>query len=157
MQTKNLKDKRRLSRKNLKRKLSFLVFLTIAGQMQFLNIEKARAFSNTYSPSDSSTGTTWTVPAGVTSITITAYGGGGGTGATDGAGATLRQPGPRGYVVATVSVTPGNSVTIHPGYRGANGHTGEKPATNYRGQLAIGSETALQISALPGSESHQKK
>lgn len=73
--------------------------------------------TNTYTSS-----TTWTVPAGVTSLTIKVYGGGGGTGGQDcGAGCSNTAAGNAGYVLATYTVAPGNSIGIYPGGKGANG------------------------------------
>ncbi len=66
---------------------------------------------------------TWTVPAGVTSIQVTAYGGGGGVGGTDGAGNVARQPGDRGLVTRTFSVNKGDVIGIYPGRKGGNGTT----------------------------------
>jgi len=64
----------------------------------------------------------FTVPAGVTSITITAYGGGGGHGGTDcGAGCTNQPAGPVGYVSGTYSVSPGSTIGVYPGGQGSNG------------------------------------
>jgi gliding motility-associated-like protein len=62
---------------------------------------------------------TFTVPSGVTSITIKAKGGAGGYGGNDGfAGAV---PGGLGYVHATYSVNPGDVIGIYPGNKGSNG------------------------------------
>jgi len=67
-------------------------------------------------------GTTWTVPTGVNSITIRVWGGGGGTGGQDcGLGCSNASPGHVGYVEAVYSVTPGTSIGIYPGGRGADG------------------------------------
>ncbi|MET0242381.1 MAG: T9SS type A sorting domain-containing protein [Flavitalea sp.] len=66
--------------------------------------------------------TTWTIPVGVTSVTIRAYGGGGGTGGQDcGAGCGFPAAGPVGLVVATYTVVPGNTIGIYPGGKGGNG------------------------------------
>jgi hypothetical protein len=66
--------------------------------------------------------TTWVVPAGVNSIAIKVYGGGGGTGGQDcGAGCSNAAAGNAGYVDAVFSVTPGDVVGIYPGGRGTNG------------------------------------
>lgn len=66
--------------------------------------------------------TTFTVPVGVTSIRINAWGGGGGTGGQDcGAGCTNASPSQVGYVIATYSVTAGSSILIYPGGKGGNG------------------------------------
>lgn len=72
--------------------------------------------TNTYTSS-----TTWNVPAGVSSITIKVYGGGGGTGGQDcGAGCSNAAAGNAGYVLATYNVTAGNVIGIYPGGKGTN-------------------------------------
>jgi gliding motility-associated-like protein len=68
--------------------------------------------------------TTWTVPAGVTSITVKAKGAAGGTGGLDGGGNTPTSPGSLGYVNAVYSVVPGDVIGIYPGFKGGNGSTG---------------------------------
>ncbi len=66
--------------------------------------------------------TSWTVPAGVSSITIKVYGGGGGTGGQDcGAGCSNAAAGPAGYVEAMYNVVAGDVIGIYPGGQGANG------------------------------------
>jgi len=66
--------------------------------------------------------TTWTVPAGVNAISVTVYGGGGGTGGQDcGAGCSNPAAGNAGFVVASFPVSAGNSVGIYPGGQGVNG------------------------------------
>ena len=62
---------------------------------------------------------TFTVPAGVTSITIKAKGGAGGFGGNDGFAGS--GPGGLGYVEATYSVSPGDAIGIYPGFKGSNG------------------------------------
>ena len=62
---------------------------------------------------------TFTVPAGVTSITIKAKGGAGGFGGNDGFAGS--GPGGLGYVEATYSVNPGDAIGIYPGFKGSNG------------------------------------
>jgi hypothetical protein len=72
--------------------------------------------------------TPWTVPAGATSITVKAWGGGGGGGgagsATEGAAG-----GGAGFATATLSVTPGESLSI---FVGGAGDYGDRSA-NYTG------------------------
>lgn len=66
--------------------------------------------------------TTWTVPAGVHSISIKVYGGGGGLGGQDcGAGCSNAAAGNAGYVVASYNVSQGNTIGIYPGGRGTDG------------------------------------
>ena len=93
----------------LLRSSSFFSFL-------FISIIAPAQVTNIYT-----TATTWTVPSGVSSISIKVYGGGGGTGGQDcGAGCTNAAAGPVGYVVASYAVSPGNSIGIYPGGKGAN-------------------------------------
>lgn len=67
-------------------------------------------------------GTTWTVPTGVTSITVKVYGGGGGLGGQDcGAGCGYPAASAVGYVQATYSVVATDIIGIYPGGRGADG------------------------------------
>jgi hypothetical protein len=68
------------------------------------------------------TQTTWTVPAGVSAVTLTVWGAGGGTGGMDcGSGCTNPAAGNVGYVSATFPVAAGNVVGINPGGLGTNG------------------------------------
>ncbi|MBS1654104.1 MAG: hypothetical protein JSU05_04595, partial [Bacteroidetes bacterium] len=87
--------------------LFFILLITGAGAQ----------VTNTYT-----TSTSWTVPAGVTSVTLKLYGGAGGTGGQDcGAGCTNAIAGQVGYVEAVFSVTPGDIIYIYPGGNGVNG------------------------------------
>src|SRR5882724_4428522 len=88
--------------------LFFLFFITFLSQAQV---------TTTYTSS-----ATWTVPAGITSITIKVYGGAGGTGGQDcGDGCSNAAAGPAGYVLADYNVTPGDMIGIYPGGQGADG------------------------------------
>lgn len=88
-----------------------------------VTVTPSKATPNNTSLSFAYTGAmqTWTVPAGVTSITIDAYGAGGGTGASgnSSAGATLGGPGGRGSRASgTLAVTPGQVLNIFVGGAG---------------------------------------
>jgi Secretion system C-terminal sorting domain len=88
--------------------LFFLFFIAFLSQAQV---------TNTYTSS-----ATWTVQAGMTSITIKVYGGAGGIGGLDcGNGCSNAAAGPVGYVLADYNVTPGDVVGIYPGGKGVNG------------------------------------
>ena len=63
---------------------------------------------------------TFTVPAGVTSITLKLWGGGGGGGA-GGSAAAGGAGGGSGYVTETISVTPGETLDVYVGGGGARG------------------------------------
>lgn len=90
--------------------LSCLTFLCISQS-------KGQSVTQTYTSA-----TTFTVPVGVTSIRINAWGGGGGTGGQDcGAGCTNASPSQVGYVIATYSVVAGNLINVYPGGKGTNG------------------------------------
>jgi uncharacterized repeat protein (TIGR02543 family) len=73
----------------------------------------------TYTYSSYLNGATWTVPAGVTSITFDMRGGAGGKGGPD--GRTPGSGGPFGRLQGTISVVQGNSIGIYPGGGGGNG------------------------------------
>jgi hypothetical protein len=61
---------------------------------------------------------TYTVPAGVTSLTVSAWGGQGGSGAIGGAGVAGGVGGLGGYSTGTLAVTPGDVLTIFVGGQG---------------------------------------
>jgi len=76
-------------------------------------------------------GVPWVVPAGVFEITVKAWGGGGG-GAGGGAGRAGGNGGGGGYVTTTLSVTPGETLTLRVGGLGGNGvyaNTGSQVGT----------------------------
>ena len=65
---------------------------------------------------------TFTVPAGVTTVTINAYGGAGGSGGIDcGAGCASRPGGEVGYVSTSYGVSEGSVLYLYPGGAGGNG------------------------------------
>jgi hypothetical protein len=83
----------------------------------FYSLIASAQTTNTYT-----TNTTWAVPAGISTIVIKVYGGGGGVGGRDcGAGCGNAAAGPVGYVFASYTVTPGDIIGIYPGAKGANG------------------------------------
>lgn len=93
------------------RKTAFLIFLLFPV-----------FFSQAQTTDVYTTASSWVVPATVSTIAITVYGGGAGTGGQDcGAGCTNAAAGPVGYVVASYTVAPGDVVGIYPGGKGANG------------------------------------
>jgi len=103
--------------------LFILSFTTIFSQAQI---------TNTYDYP-----TTWTVPSGVTSITIKVYGGAGGTGGQDcGAGCSNAASGETGYVYATFNVSPGDIIGIYPGEKGADGSDNESGTGGGSGGLS---------------------
>jgi hypothetical protein len=78
--------------------------------------------------------TTWNVPAGINTIIVRVYGGGGGAGGRDcGAGCTNAAGGPVGYVYASYAVAPGDVIGIYPGGKGTDGANN---ATNTGGGAA---------------------
>lgn len=93
------------------------LLLVIFGLSLKLQNVHAQSVTTTYTSA-----TTFTVPVGVTSIRINAWGGGGGSGGQDcGAGCTNASPSQVGYVIANYSVTSGNIVYLYPGGKGGNG------------------------------------
>ena len=79
-------------------------------------------FSQAQTTTVYTTATTWTVPAGVSTISVKVYGGAAGTGGQDcGAGCGNAAAGQVGYVLATYAVAAGNIIGIFPGGKGGNG------------------------------------
>ena len=81
----------------------------------------AQATTQTYTST-----TTWTAPAGVTSVTVECWAGGGGGGAANSTWSTTGGGGGGAggqYVKKTVSVTPGNNYTVTVGAGGTGGAT----------------------------------
>lgn len=67
-------------------------------------------------------GTSWTVPAGVTYVNVTLNGGGGGGGGTRGADKSLSSPGlPGARITSTVNTTPGAAISYSIGAGGGGG------------------------------------
>ncbi len=64
---------------------------------------------------------TYTVPAGVTSLQVKTWSGGGGGGGGGGTGTTGGAGGGSAYATATVSVTPGEVLSVSVGYGGGGG------------------------------------
>jgi hypothetical protein len=99
------------------------------------------------------TGTSWTPPCGVTSITVQLWGGGGG-GAGDGAttASTGGGGGSGAYRTGTIAVTPGTAVTYALGAGGAGGCGGGGGCPTAGGPGAAGGTTSIgTISAGGGS------
>ncbi|MGH2604306.1 MAG: hypothetical protein ACRDJ9_33575, partial [Dehalococcoidia bacterium] len=63
----------------------------------------------------------FTIPSGVTELTITAQGGSGGAGNSESAGHSGGRAGLGGVVRATIPVTPGAPLSITPGCAGGDG------------------------------------
>lgn len=79
-------------------------------------------FSQSQTTNTYTTSATWNVPAGVSSLSIKVYGGGGGTGGQDcGAGCGNSAASNTGYVLATYNVSPGDIIGIYPGTKGGDG------------------------------------
>lgn len=80
---------------------------------------KAEAATDTYTPAQA---TSWTVPANVTSITVTLKGGSAGVGGVDcGADCSSEPGGPRGVLTYTFNVSVGDLIGIYPGNKGVDG------------------------------------
>jgi gliding motility-associated-like protein len=82
--------------------------------------------------------TTFTVPAGVTSVTVKAKGAAGGFGGLDGPNSTGPSPGSLGFVNAVYSVNPGDVIGIYPGNKGNNGGTGSNCCGGAGGSSTFG-------------------
>jgi hypothetical protein len=82
---------------------------------------------------------TWTVPAGVTSITVDAKGAGGGGG--NYFGSQTGTPGTGGRMQATISVTPGQTLNIYVGGRGVDALYGSGGSGGWNGGGQGGSST----------------
>jgi hypothetical protein len=103
--------------------------------------------------------TTWTVPAGTTSVTISCLGGGGGG---DGSGPTGAGGGGAGAAASLVLiVSPGDVITINVGAGGTQAHaggdtwaskTGAPPANTSQGALAKGGTQAVGTNGGQGGQ-----
>jgi hypothetical protein len=106
------------------RTVILLAFLMV-GALGFAAVNlstPAQAFTASFTTGNSAT--TWTVPSGVTSITITILGAAGGTGGCDGRACGGNAGGFVGQVSGTLSVSAGSNLTINVGSGGSNGSTG---------------------------------
>lgn len=103
-----------------------------------LTTPAAKAVEVTYS--SATRGTDIVVPAGVSSVTLTARGGAGGTGGKD---ASLGLAGSKvGYVSGTFSVSPGDRITMFPGGAGGNGaNDAQNGGGGTPGQTSIDTQT----------------
>jgi trimeric autotransporter adhesin len=77
------------------------------------------AASRSWSYDFNTSGATWTVPFGVSSITVSAFGGAAGSGGSD--GRLAGSGGQWGYVQATMSVSQGDIIGLYPGNSGSSG------------------------------------
>lgn len=73
--------------------------------------------------------TNWTVPTGVTSITVEAWGGGGGGGGLGTSSTNARGGGGGAYAQSLLAVTPGDNYTLTVGAGGAGGAAGANPGS----------------------------
>jgi hypothetical protein len=106
-----------------------LSFLTLALAL-CLNGWGQTSVDFAYSGSASTFATTWTVPAGVTSITVEAWGGGGGGAGRTSGGRSGGGGGGGAYVRKSFSVTGGSTVNISIGKGGTGSTTGNSTAGN---------------------------
>lgn len=92
---------------------------------------------------------TFTVPNGVTSISAVAVGGGGGGGGTSGSTGSGRSSGGGGalYYVNSLSVTPGESLTVIVGAGGSGGGTNANGSSGGNSSIARGATTLLLADA----------
>ncbi|EDZ59971.1 outer membrane autotransporter, putative [Candidatus Pelagibacter sp. HTCC7211] len=104
--------------------LNFPKYFLLLTFTLFLNASIANAVTVTFSYTGSAQ--TWTVPSGVTLITVDGYGAMGGHGASDRNG----RGGLGGRVQTNISVTPGTTLNIYVG--GSGGNTTSNPGANYK-------------------------
>ncbi len=101
---------------------SFLIsFFQVIFAAAPIMVAPAQAVSNTYNTYNAIQ--YWVVPEGVIQITVTMYGGSGGKGGLDGK-SWAGTVGYRGKVTGTISVQPGDTITIAIGGGGVNGQSG---------------------------------
>ncbi|MDD2735492.1 MAG: CxxxxCH/CxxCH domain-containing protein [Desulfuromonadaceae bacterium] len=113
-------------------KTSIVLFLVLAmsvfSYQGWYNPAKALAATDTYSTAGTFT---WVAPAGVTSVTVQAWGGGGGGGRGGSTNNTRGGGGAGGqFASSTVTVVPGNSYAIVVGSGGAGGTTSNTAAAS---------------------------
>lgn len=99
--------------------------------------------STTYNIAGSST---YVVPAGVTSVTVKAWGAGGGGGAGSGSSGKGGAGGGGGYAKSVISVTPAESLTVEVGTGGAKA-TANSRAGNGGGYSAVKRSTTFLVQA----------
>jgi hypothetical protein len=87
----------------------------------------------------------YTVPCGVNSITIKAWGAEGATGATGGLNSTGGIGGKGGYAEGTLSVTPGQQLYVYVGGKGSGNNGGFNGGANGGGQNAGGGGGATDV------------
>lgn len=87
-----------------------------------ISTPQARAVTGTVAPSTAASGTSITIPAGVTSVTITAVGGAGGKGGDD--VNTGKSGTTAGRVAITIAVSPGDVLGLFAGNAGSAGSGG---------------------------------
>ena len=125
--------------------------LIIGTMLSMLVLTTAGAFAVTETFDTPGT-TTWTVPAGVTSITVEAWGGGGAGGGSTNTGGFTGRGGAGGgggaFASSTLTVTPGNTLTIVVAgtASGVNGATGNSGGPSFAGPDA-NSTNALVLAA----------
>lgn len=117
----------------MKRKLHYLLACALVCVQLVFNHVQAQV-SATFNYTGGSQ--TWTVPCGVTSVTITAEGGAGGSGAVGGNGSFGGVGGNGSSVSGTFTVTPGDVLNVFVGGAGAT------PTGGYNGGGAGGSQNA---------------
>lgn len=86
---------------------------------------------------------TYTVPAGVTSITVKAWGGGGGGGAGSGSSGIGGYGGGGGYAKAVFDVTPGENLTVRVGAGGAKATANQRGGSGGEATKILRSSTVL--------------
>jgi len=113
---------------NIRKKgMAILLVLPVITLVFSTDIPQAQAATVTQVYASPTTGDTFVVPAGVTSITVKAWGAGGGGGRGGAAGRVGGSGGGGGFSQATIPVTPGNTLIIQVGSGGSRSVTSGYP------------------------------
>ncbi|NVO21228.1 MAG: hypothetical protein HXX13_16115 [Bacteroidetes bacterium] len=134
------KLKCRRASKNLVRALLFLLMIILSSQ----------AFTQSQTFTSTGSGQSFTVPAGVTSITVHAWGGGGGGSSITSLSRNGGGGGGGAYASSTVSVIPGINYSVIVGAGGAANTSGENSSFNINTVRAAGGAGALYNSNTRG-------
>ncbi len=124
----------------------FLSVAIVAAAGFYFNVPRAYASTGTITWVYTSSGT-WTAPAGVTSVTASAWGGGGGGSNASAGGAGGAGGGGGGFAQSTITVVPATGYTVTIGAGGAGGIIFGAAATN---GATTTFDTAAILLAKPG-------
>lgn len=146
-----------VKKKSMKSLLAFVLFISSSlSNLIFVSMPSSSAVETTSSGTQTTltfsytnTVETFTIPSNVTEVTITVTGAEGGTGGSD-YGTRPDKKGYKGVVTGTISVTPGNVISVAVGERGSDpqpGFTGcqsgSSSSTPTLGRAAVGGNNPL--------------